>query len=233
MIENPRLLARAARWIRNLIVELSGLGSKLVSGTLDAGMTVDVDSSRAKVAVTADMIEVAFGVDHHQTIGWARHGRIAVKRSCRSRVRAGIDDERGFVAGNEAGVYGPRRQIAEAGDRKTVRGEAQLLAVHGAGECAAAKRTQVEAQAAGRGGKRIAHGNGFYHFGWLELCTAARKLKERHSTADVLYGVVYKSVLHTIDALGRRGLPAGSELQHDYNFYRSSGRAIYSGRAAL
>ena len=42
---------------------------------------------------------------------------VATYAGIRSRIGAGIDDERGLIAGDEPGVYGPRRLGSIAGGR--------------------------------------------------------------------------------------------------------------------
>ena len=85
------------------------VGAKFIFGTLNTGVPVDIHAALSKIAITADVIEVPFGIEDHQAVRRPHRSRIAVNGSPCSRVRAGTVAA-GSVAGGAASGGIRRRQ---------------------------------------------------------------------------------------------------------------------------
>ena len=106
-------LALAAQAVGNRIVELGNLGGEFLGGSLILGVPEDVDSQAAEEAIAADMIEVLLGVHGQDSIAGANRASVAMDRLRRHPVSAGIDDERGGVASDKAGIDASWRGVSE------------------------------------------------------------------------------------------------------------------------
>jgi hypothetical protein len=116
------LLPRIVQVVGNGIVELRNLGHKLFCGSKIPRVPIYGDFQVAEVAIAANMIAVLLGIYGHDSISGTNRESVAVNRLFRHPVPAGIDDKRCRVAGDEACIDTPRRDISESDHSEAMRG---------------------------------------------------------------------------------------------------------------
>ena len=117
MKKRARFAACTAGLVGDGLVELRDLGLKFIGRSHDSNVAPYVDSTLAKEAVPANMIEMLLCIDRAQLVSWLGGGSVPVDGLCRQRVSAGVHDQRQIIPGDKARIHAPGCRVPEAGDR--------------------------------------------------------------------------------------------------------------------